>query len=97
MRAELYDRTARRQTISLSVNADLFARVKGAGINASRVAEEALAEALRKRMAEVIREEIRQDIAAIEAYEAEHGSFPEMMQEHDDALAGHGSDGDAAA
>jgi post-segregation antitoxin (ccd killing protein) len=34
---------AARQTVSLTINSGLFARVKALGINASRVAEQALA------------------------------------------------------
>jgi post-segregation antitoxin (ccd killing protein) len=97
MRADLYDPKAKRQTVSLSVNADLYAKVKNAGINASRVAEAALAGALREHVAEALREQIREDIAAIEAYEAEHGSFPEMIRAYNESLAAGGTGDDAAA
>jgi post-segregation antitoxin (ccd killing protein) len=78
----LYDRNAKRQTVSLTVNADLFAKVKRAGINASRVAESALAEALAALERERIGAEIRQDLAAADAYAAKHGSFADMVREH---------------
>lgn len=90
MRQNLYDPKARKQTVSLTINADLVAKVKSAGVNASQVAEDALAEALAKRMAEQIREEIRRDIAACNAYIAEHGSPAELVRAHyaerDDAV-----------
>jgi len=35
-----------------------------------------------RRKVEQLRAEIAQDIAAIEAYEKEHGSFPEMVRQH---------------
>ena len=87
----LYDTRARKQTVSLSVNADLFAKAKEAGINASRVAEDALAHALAERRRARLREEVARDVAWIEAYEAEHGPFPELMrafeETSDDAAA----------
>lgn len=88
----LYDARARKQTISLSVNADLFAKVKEAGINASRVAEDALAVALAERRRTLLREEVARDVAWVEAYEAAHGSFPELMRAFEE-----GADGEAAA
>jgi post-segregation antitoxin (ccd killing protein) len=49
MRNPTYDRGARKRTVSLTLNADLYAKPKGAGINLSKVAEEALAQALAQR------------------------------------------------
>ena len=46
MRNSLYDAGARKRTVSLTLNADLYAKAKGAGINVSKVAEAALAQAL---------------------------------------------------
>ena len=59
----------------------------------SRVAEEALAAALANHLRATVREEMKQDIAWIEAYEAEHGSFAEMMRDYQEMLA----DADAEA
>lgn len=84
----LYDARARKQTISLSVNADLIAKVKEAGINASRVAEEALALALAERCPVLLREEMARDVARVEAYEAAHGSFPELMRAFEEGAVG---------
>jgi hypothetical protein len=36
----------------------------------------------------VVREEMRGDIAWIEAYEAEHGSFPDLMRAFEEAAEG---------
>ncbi len=82
MRATLYNSAAKRQTVSLTVNADLFAKVRAAGINASRVAEDALAAALALREAERLRGEMRQDLEAMDAYVEKHGDFAAMMREH---------------
>ena len=76
MRHSLYDRSARKQTVSLTINSDLYAKIKEAGINASQVAEAALAEALKER----IREDIKQDVAAMEAFVAEHGNPAEIAR-----------------
>lgn len=69
----LFDPDARRKTVSLTINADLLAKVKAAGINASRIAEAALAEALKERQREQLRAEIAQDFRAIEAYVDKYG------------------------
>jgi post-segregation antitoxin (ccd killing protein) len=82
MRAFVYDLDARRRTVSLTLNADLYTKAKAAGINLSRVAEEALANALALRMAEQTRAEIERDLAAHDAFIGEHGSFAGMVREH---------------
>jgi post-segregation antitoxin (ccd killing protein) len=82
MRSSLYDADARRRTVSLTLNADLCAKAKAAGINLSRVAEEALAHALALRVAEQTRAEIQRDLAAHDAFIEQHGSFARMIREH---------------
>jgi post-segregation antitoxin (ccd killing protein) len=68
--------------VSLTLNADLYAQIKSAGINLSKVAEEALAEALAQRLAEQARVDINQDLQAFNAFVEAHGSFAEMVREH---------------
>jgi post-segregation antitoxin (ccd killing protein) len=82
MRQPPYDARATKQTVSLTINSDLYAQARSFGINASQVAEEALAYQVGKRKAEIIREEIQKDLAACSAYEAEHGSFAELVRGH---------------
>lgn len=82
MRPPLYDLKAVKQTVSLTVNSDLYAQAKRFGINASQVAEEALVHEVAKRKAEELKAEIRRDLEALDAYEVEHGSFAEMAREH---------------
>jgi post-segregation antitoxin (ccd killing protein) len=89
MRIALFDAAARKRTVSLTINSDLYAKTKAAGINASRVAEEALADALRTRQAEMLRDEIRRDQLALARYVAEHGDpvteLREMFEPPSDA------------
>jgi post-segregation antitoxin (ccd killing protein) len=82
MRAPLYNLGARRRTVSLTLNADLCAKAKAAGINLSRIAEEALANALAARVAEQMKAEIRRDLDGHAAFVREHGSFADMVREH---------------
>jgi antitoxin CcdA len=82
MRNAPYDGRARKRTVSLTLNADLYAKAKDARINVSKVAEEALALALAQRQAEQAKAEIRQDLAALSVFVEKHGSFAEMAREH---------------
>lgn len=82
MRSPTYDLKAAKQTVSLTINSDLYAQAKRFGINASQVAEEALGHEVAKRKAERLQEEVRRDLAALDTYETKHGSFAEMVREH---------------
>jgi post-segregation antitoxin (ccd killing protein) len=77
-----YAPDAPRQTVSLTINSDLFARVKSLGINASRVAEEALARELERLRREQVEAEVRGEVAAINEYERAHGSFSARLRRH---------------
>jgi antitoxin CcdA len=82
MRAMKYNLKAPKQTVSLTLNSDLYAQAKALDINASQIAEEALAYEVGRRKAEKLKAEIRADIEALDAYEAKHGSFVDMAREH---------------
>ena len=82
MRHPPYDLKAIKQTVSMTINSDLYAQVKGFGINASQVAEEALSCEVERRKAELLDSEIRQDLEACNVYAAKHGSFAEMVRKH---------------
>lgn len=82
MRPLPYDLKATKQTVSLTINSDLYAQAKRLGVNASQIAEEALGQEVARRKAERLREEVRRDLQALDAYEAKHGSFAEMVREH---------------
>lgn len=58
----------------IKVNSDLLGKAREAGIDVSRVAEEALARAIEWHQSkDVIREEIRRDREALAEYLAKHG------------------------
>ena len=82
MRDPNFDPNAPKQTVSVTLNSDLYAKAKSVGINASKVAEEAIAEEYSKRRKEALLKELRQDLAAVEKYEEQHGSFPELVRAH---------------
>jgi post-segregation antitoxin (ccd killing protein) len=80
MRVPLYDHTAKRKTVSVTLNADLVARSAAHGINISRVAEAALIAAFEEAEKAKIREEMREAARFIDALVAEHGyPFPASM------------------
>ncbi len=84
VREPAFQADAPRQTVSLTINSDLFARAKALGINASRVAEEALARELENRRRAQIVAEVEADLRAGNAYEEKYGSFAGMVREHYD-------------
>lgn len=82
MRDPLFESKAAKQTVSITLNSDLYAKAKSIGINTSKVAEEALAQEYAQRRSETLIAEIRQDLAAVERYAEEHGSFADLVREH---------------
>jgi antitoxin CcdA len=82
MRNSHYDHSAKKRTVSLTLNGDLCAKAKAQGINISEVAEAALAEALALHLKKRIQAEIEQDLAAYNAYVDRHGSPAEMLRNH---------------
>jgi len=70
----LFDPGARRKTVSLTINTDLLEKIRSAGINASRTAEEALERALREHQREQLRKEFAQDLGTWEDYVDKHGN-----------------------
>ena len=79
MRGPTHDLKAAKQTVSLTINSDLYAQAKKLGINASQAAEEALIQQVARLRAERLHVEIRQDLEAASTYIAEHGPFAEMV------------------
>ena len=82
MRDPLFEPKAPKQTVSITLNSDLYAKAKRAGINASRVAEEALASKYAELRSEELIAELRRGLAAVESYADQHGSFAELAREH---------------
>jgi antitoxin CcdA len=79
MRTPAYDPSAPKQTVSLTLNSDLYAKAKAMGLNASRVAEQALADAYRRECAERLKAELAAELSAVSEYESEFGSFAESV------------------
>lgn len=86
MRAPASAIAGRKRTVSLTLTAELVERAKAQKLNLSALAEEALAKAVAEREREELRAEIAAGIAFCDAYEAEHGSFAEMVQEYNESL-----------
>lgn len=82
MRKPVFNPSAKKRTFSLTLNADLYAKVKAEGIDASQLAEEALAQALKTRFLEKARADIEKDMAALNAYIEKHGSPAEMLRDY---------------
>lgn len=82
MRRPSHDPKATKQTVSVTINSDLYAQAKRLGINASQVAEDALAREVADRRAQLIRAEIQQDLVAAAAYVEKHGSFADLVRDH---------------
>ena len=82
MRKPSHAAAAAKQTVSLTINSDLYARAKRLRINASKIAEQALAAEVSRRMAEEAKAEIQRDLEASDAYAAKHGSFADLVNEH---------------
>jgi post-segregation antitoxin (ccd killing protein) len=80
MRDPLYTPKAPKQTVSITLNSDLYAKAKSAGINASKVAEEAIASAYAALHAKTLAEELRAELAAISEYAEQNGSFPDSIR-----------------
>jgi post-segregation antitoxin (ccd killing protein) len=80
MTHSLYDDTAPRRTVSLTLNSDLYGLAKEAGINVSRVAEQALAATYADHVREALRIQMAADLAALDRLAETHGSFTEEME-----------------
>lgn len=78
-------RKIRKRTVSLTIDPELYARAKSLGVNASRIAEEALTEEVARRRAEALAAEIRTDLEAANDYVSKNRSFAELAREHFDA------------
>ena len=91
MRDPLFNPKAAKQTVSITLNSDLYAKAKSVGINASKVAEQALAAEYSERRREALQAEVQKDLAAADTYAEQHGSFADLVREHyerDDAADG---------
>jgi post-segregation antitoxin (ccd killing protein) len=84
MRKPLFEPKAAKQTVSVTLNSDLYAKAKSLGINTSKVAEEALAREYAERRSAAVAAELAQDSAAVDSYADQHGSFADLVRAHYD-------------
>jgi len=82
MRDPLFDHKAAKRTVSVTLNSDLYAKAKAMGINASKVAEEALATKYAELSSEALRADLLRGLAAVDAYAEQHGSFADFVRKH---------------
>ena len=82
MRDPSFDPKAPKRTVSLTLNSDLYAKAKSLGINASKVAEEALASKYAELSSEALLADLKRGLAAAQAYADEHGTFSELVRQH---------------
>ena len=78
----LYDFEAAKEAVDITLNSDLYSRARALGVDLSQVVEMALAREVARLSVKKLEAEIREDIEALDAYEAEHGSFVAMACEH---------------
>ena len=78
--AAVYDRMAPKRPVNLTLNSDLIARARAAGLNLSALAEDAVAAALARLARERLEAEIAQGCRVHEQYLAEYGSLGEALR-----------------
>ncbi|MGA9868940.1 MAG: type II toxin-antitoxin system CcdA family antitoxin [Acetobacteraceae bacterium] len=83
MRTPLYDPTARRKTVSISINSDLADKAASAGVNLSRTAEAAIAAALMEAERQRARHEAAEAARITEELIAKYGHpFTEWIADY---------------
>lgn len=82
MREALYDPNAAKATVDVRINADLHARAAAKGLDASSIAERALAQELERIAQEELRAQLRAEVDAYDAFVEEHGSFADLVRAH---------------
>lgn len=73
-----------KRTVSLTIDSDVYRQAKELNVNASRVAEQALADEVRRRRAEALAAEIQVDLTAANEYIEKNRSFAELARDHFD-------------
>jgi antitoxin CcdA len=71
-----------KRTVSLTIDSDLYRQAKELNVNASKIAEEALANEVARRHAEALAAEIQTDLAAANEYAAKNGAFADLARAH---------------
>jgi post-segregation antitoxin (ccd killing protein) len=81
MRMQPHDTPAAKRSVNLTLNGDLVTRARAAGLNLSRLAEEAVAAALARIAHEKLEAEIAQACQVHDHYLAEYGSLGDAVRE----------------
>ncbi len=81
----LYDISAAKRPVNLTLNGDLVARARAEGLNLSALAEEAVTVALAQRARQKLAAEIAQGCRVHEQYLAEYGSLSDAVRDAADA------------
>jgi antitoxin CcdA len=76
----LYDPTAAKRPVNVTLNSDLVARARAEGLNLSALAEEAVAAALARIARERFEAEIAQACRVHERYLSEYGSLGDAVR-----------------
>jgi len=77
----MFDRSASKLVVSLSINSDLYAKAQALGVDTSRVAEAAIARAVQSADREQLLADIRKDREVLARYIAEHGDTVAELRE----------------
>jgi antitoxin CcdA len=77
MHVPVYDATAAKRPVNLTLNGDLVTRARAEGLNLSALAEEAVATALARRAREKMESDIALACRVHEQYLVEYGSLGE--------------------
>ena len=85
MRMQLYDPSASKRPVNVTLNSDLVARARAAGLNLSALAEEAVAIAFGRIVQKKFEAEIAQACRVHEQYLAEYGSLGDAVRANTDA------------
>lgn len=81
----LFDESAPRPAVNLSLNSDLVAKARSCGLNLSGVAEEAIKREVARVARERFEAEIRRSVEEYEDYLAEYGSLWEALADMADS------------
>jgi post-segregation antitoxin (ccd killing protein) len=81
-----YNIHAKRKTVSLTINEDLHAKAKQAGLNESRLAEQAIAVALEAHMEAELHKTLSAEIEGYAEFAEREGRFAEKLRETDGAI-----------
>ncbi len=85
MRMGLYQTSAPRRAVNLTLNSDLVTKARAEGLNISALAEQAVAAALVRKAREKLEAEVAQACRVHEQYLEEYGSLSDAVTRHDNA------------